>query len=53
MATNLDSENSSCKAQHFNISFCTTKKGKKLLIYKNYLFKCSKTIVNKEVLVRQ
>ena len=48
MATKLDSENSSCKTQHFDISFFTSNKGKPLLVYQNYLFKCNKTTANKK-----
>ncbi|CAF4422128.1 unnamed protein product [Rotaria magnacalcarata] len=48
MATNFDSENSSCKTQHSDISFSISNKGKQLLIYENYVFKCNKATANKK-----
>ncbi len=43
MASTPDSENSSCKTKQSEISFATSNKGKPLLIYENYLFRCNKT----------
>ena len=48
MSTNLDSDNTLCKTQHFEISFATSNKGKPLLIYDNYLFKRNKTTPSKK-----
>ena len=47
MATNIGSENLSSKPQSLNTSFAISNKGKPLLIYENYLFKCNKTTASK------
>ena len=47
MATNFDSENSSSETQRSEISFAISNKGKPLIIYENYLFKCNKTTKTK------
>ena len=47
MTTSSGSKNSSLRTQQFEISFVTSNKGKPLLIYENYLFKCDKTTSKK------
>ena len=48
MATNLASENNSAKFQQIAISFATSNKGKLMIIYENYLFKCNETTISKK-----
>jgi hypothetical protein len=48
MATRSDSENSSSETQQSQISFTKSNKGKPIIIYENYLFKCNKITVLKK-----
>ena len=48
MISNLDSEDSSLKTQQLEISFATSNEDKRLLIHKNYLFRCNKTTVSQK-----
>ncbi len=48
MASTPGSENSSSKTKQSEISFATSNKGKPLLIYEKYLFRCNKTTAGKK-----
>ncbi len=50
MTSTPDSENTSFKTQQFEISFIASNKGKPLLIYENYLFRCNKKNISKKIL---
>ncbi|CAF1931047.1 unnamed protein product [Rotaria magnacalcarata] len=44
----MDLENNSMKNQHSDLLFGTSNKGKPIIIYKNYFFKCNKTTESKK-----
>lgn len=48
MASNSGTKDSSFTCQQSELSFATSNKGKPILIYKNYLFKCNKTTASKK-----
>lgn len=48
MISNIASENSSFTNQQIDISFATSNKGKQLIVYDNYFFRCNKTKISKK-----